>query len=152
MDLTSIPVKGSCLCGVVQYKFDLPTKFVANCHCSECRRSNGAAFVTWVGTWEDKLQIVFGAENISTYTYPKPKEATRQFCKLCGSQLFFRGSRWPNEVHITRASVHGDVDRDIQAEVFYSDKADWFHFEKELPKLGGKTGTEKLPFVNGKPK
>jgi len=137
-------VKGSCFCQSVQYEFELPTKFVANCHCSECRRAHGAAFVTWVGVLEKQFRITLGQKNLSAYIYPESKEATREFCNLCGTQLFFRGARWPGEVHITRATVSGNIDRDVQAEVFYSDKADWYDRDKKLPIFGGKTGTEKL--------
>ena len=40
-------VKGSCLCGAVTYEVTAPFQFIGNCHCSRCRKANGAAFVTW---------------------------------------------------------------------------------------------------------
>ena len=42
-------VTGSCFCGAVRFEVDLPSLFCGHCHCSMCRRSNGAAFVTWFG-------------------------------------------------------------------------------------------------------
>jgi hypothetical protein len=36
---------GSCLCGAVALEFQIPTLFATHCHCSMCRRSNGAGFV-----------------------------------------------------------------------------------------------------------
>ena len=117
---------------------------MANCHCSECRRANGSAFVTWVGIPETNLKLVSGKNFLCKYAYPKTKEAVRQLCERCGSQLFFKGKRWPNEVHVTRASIERGLDKEIHADVFYSDKAKWYSFEKNLPKLGGKTGVEKL--------
>ncbi len=38
---------GGCLCGVVRYRIALPPLWVAHCHCSICRRAQGAGFVTW---------------------------------------------------------------------------------------------------------
>lgn len=136
--------KGSCFCGSVQFEFELPSKFVVNCHCSECRRAHGAAFVTWVGTWEEKLSILQGAEHLATYAYNEPHTATRQFCKTCGSPLFFRGVRWPGEVHVSRACITGNVDKNIQADVFYSDRAHWCQADSGVSKLGGASGTEPL--------
>ena len=42
-------VQGGCYCGDVRFEADLPPKFVAHCHCHNCRRAHGAAFVTWIG-------------------------------------------------------------------------------------------------------
>ena len=42
-------VKGSCLCGGVQYEVGGELNLMANCHCSMCRKHHGAAFVTFVG-------------------------------------------------------------------------------------------------------
>ena len=40
---------GGCLCGDVHFALTFPSKWVAHCHCSLCRRAHGAAFVTWIG-------------------------------------------------------------------------------------------------------
>lgn len=43
-----------CLCGDLKLEATLPSKWVAHCHCSLCRRAHGAAFVTWVGMDESR--------------------------------------------------------------------------------------------------
>ena len=35
----------------------------------------------------------------SLCTFKPTQEASRDFCKCCGNQLFFRLTRWPGEVH-----------------------------------------------------
>ncbi|MGE5337814.1 MAG: GFA family protein, partial [Gemmatimonadota bacterium] len=52
--MTAAPASavGSCLCGAVGFEFELPPKWVAHCHCTQCQRAHGAAFVTWVGVDE----------------------------------------------------------------------------------------------------
>jgi hypothetical protein len=40
-------MRGSCLCGAVTYEISGSFKVMGNCHCSICRKANGAAFVTW---------------------------------------------------------------------------------------------------------
>jgi len=135
-------VQGSCFCGAIQFEIDLPSKFVAHCHCSECRRSSGAPLVTWIGTWEDKFRVISGKENLTVYS--DSPEVTREFCRTCGTQLFFRCDRWKGEVHVTRSSILSDVDRAPQAHVFYSDKAHWYEQWAKLPVLGGENGTTPL--------
>lgn len=133
---------GACFCGGVRFEIELPSKFVAHCHCSECRRASGAPMVTWLGTWEPKLRLVQGGDLLKSYS--DSPEATREFCAHCGTQLFFRCERWPGEVHVTRASIPGEVDRLPQVHVFYSDHASWYDPEARLPLLGGADGVTPL--------
>ena len=58
--------KGQCLCGAVQFEFDLPAKWCANCHCSMCRRAHGAPFVTWVGVEGDRFRLVAGEPELGS--------------------------------------------------------------------------------------
>ena len=135
-------VNGSCLCGEVRFAFRLPSKFVAHCHCSICRRAHGAPFVTWVGTWEDRFEIIAGEPSLRSFA--SSPEATRQFCGECGSPMFFRSSRWEGEVHISRALIDEPLDREPAVHVFYSDHAQWLDLSKKLPAYGGDSGTEQL--------
>lgn len=135
-------IQGSCFCGQIRYQVELPSKFVVHCHCSECRRASGAAFVTWLGTWENRFKLIMGQENLMTY---RPiEDSSRSFCSKCGSQLFFRCERWKDEVHVTLATLHDSADRLPQANVFYSNKATWYDPNLELPLFGGEDGTTEL--------
>lgn len=51
------PAIGRCLCGDIQFSAQLPSKWVAHCHCTMCQRSSGAAFVTWVGLDADHCTV-----------------------------------------------------------------------------------------------
>ena len=136
-------VSGGCLCGAVKFEIDLPTKWCANCHCSMCRRAHGAAYVTWVGVDADRFRVVAGDDQLARHH--SSDDAWRSFCRTCGSTLLFESTRWAGEVHITRSSIEGEIDRDIQVHAFFDDRAVW-HSEPAdgLPRLGGKTGTEPL--------
>jgi len=135
-------IKGQCYCGKVKFEFDPPIKFMAHDHCSICRKVSGSPFTTWVGTFDDKFRILSGADNLSAFkTTP---EATREFCKTCGSHLFFKSSRWPGEVHVTAGSLTTEMSDAPQAHVFFSDRVKWIEVNDGLPKYGGKTGLEPL--------
>jgi hypothetical protein len=36
---------GGCFCGAVRYRFTTPPMFVHGCHCKDCQRQTGSAFV-----------------------------------------------------------------------------------------------------------
>src|SRR5687767_12371984 len=39
-------IQGGCLCGAVRYEAAGQPYNITHCHCTDCRRSSGAAFVT----------------------------------------------------------------------------------------------------------
>jgi hypothetical protein len=134
---------GGCLCGAIRFRVSLPPKWVAHCHCTMCRRAHMAAFVTWVGVLEKSFALVHGAEVLRRHA--SSSAASREFCGACGSPLFFRGERWPGEVHIARAAIAGDVGMNPGLHVYFSEKVPWIHMDDSLPKRGGVSGMEPLP-------
>jgi hypothetical protein len=133
---------GACFCGAIRFEVTAPTRFCAHCHCSMCRRAHMAPLVTWSGVPDGQLRITAGAAQLTRYA--SSPEATRSFCSICGSQLFFTSKRWPGETHIATASLLEGPDKLPTAHVFYSDRADWFACEDALIKCGGPTGVEPL--------
>ena len=117
------PIHGSCLCGQLRFTAALPTKWVAHCHCSMCRRAHGAAFVTWAGFQEPQVAISDPHGALRWYRSSAPAE--RGFCTRCGSTHFFRSERWPGELHIVVANIHEPLDRAPQAHVGWDTHVDW---------------------------
>ena len=134
-------VSGSCFCGAVRFEVDLPTLFCGHCHCSMCRRSNGAAFVTWFAVSMEQFRLL---EASSLLRHRSSDHGTRSFCGRCGSPLFCESSRHPERIDITLASMEGAIDRQPQAHVYYDCRAEWIDDLEELPKRGGASGIEKL--------
>ena len=54
--MSEAKVPGSCFCGAVRFSAQLPSLFCGHCHCSMCRRSHGAGYVTWFAVPRDQLQ------------------------------------------------------------------------------------------------
>jgi hypothetical protein len=119
--------RGSCLCGELQFLARLPSKWVAHCHCTLCQRSNGAAFVTWVGMEASRCEI--SDPNARLAWHGSSEGAERGFCSRCGSPLFFRSSRWPGELHITRANFRDPLDREPQVHVFWDSHVPWVRLD-----------------------
>jgi hypothetical protein len=132
MDRAMSPASGRCLCGEVRFTGQLPSKWVAHCHCTLCQRSGGAAFVTWVGLDDGTCAIDDPHGRLRWYRSSERGE--RGFCGQCGSPLFFRSPRWPGELHVTLASFEGAVDRPPQAHVFWDTHVDWVDLADRLPR------------------
>jgi hypothetical protein len=99
-------VSGSCLCGAVVFEATLPSRFCAHCHCDNCRRAHGAAFVTWVGFAKEQFRWTAAEDIVRSTT---DTAATRSFCGKCGSTLTYEGPRWADEVHVVRANIAGEI-------------------------------------------
>jgi hypothetical protein len=127
-------VEGGCLCGAVRYSIALPPLWVAHCHCSMCRRAQGAGFVTWVGASETDFLLESGAEALARYQ--SSAAATRSSCSRCGSPLFFQSSHWPGEIHVTLASLDSAAGLEPAAHAYWSSRAGWIGWDGgELPKV-----------------
>ncbi|MGH9425283.1 MAG: GFA family protein, partial [Terriglobia bacterium] len=137
-----VPVRGSCFCQAVAFEIDLPTRSCAHCHCSMCRRVHGAGYVTWIAVPTAQFRFVSGQDQLTVYQ--SSECGRRSFCQVCGSPLFCELSNHPEVIDITRASLHGPIDRDPQAHIYFTDRVDWVSLGDELPCFGGKTGMERL--------
>lgn len=69
---------GSCLCGAVAYRVEGEPLRVGLCHCGDCRKSSGSAFV-FFAVWPRPAFSHSG--KIATFS-------GRSFCPTCGGRLF----------------------------------------------------------------
>ena len=101
-------VPGACLCGAIQYEIDLPTLGAVHCHCTMCRRWNGAGYTTWCAVEKDRLRILSGEAQL--HRYQSSDHAGRFFCSVCGSSLFGDSSRTPEIQYIVMGPLKGEID------------------------------------------
>lgn len=125
-------VSGSCLCGAVRFSARLPSKWVAHCHCTCCRRAHGAPLVTWVGFEADHFSLE--ASSAQPRWYESSPGARRASCPTCGTPMFFESERWSGEVHVARALIEGPLDREPAVHVFYETHVPWLSVNDDLPK------------------
>lgn len=141
-EMAEQPFIGQCFCGRVRYEVERPLKFMVHDHCSICRKISGAPMVTWAGVLDRQFQILTGAEHLTAFR--SSPEAERQFCNHCGTNLFFRSTIWPGEVHFTVGTLISPFSERPEAHVFYSDRAEWMEEEAKIPKYGGSMENEPL--------
>jgi hypothetical protein len=69
---------GGCLCGAVRYTVRGEPFHVGRCHCADCRKRSGSAFIVY-GQWPPEAFESTG--EFATYVGDS-------FCPRCGSRLF----------------------------------------------------------------
>ncbi len=78
-------IQGGCFCGGVRYEAGGAATHETNCHCSICRRTTGAPFVSWASFPSSGFRFTKGKAT----AFPSSKIGTRYFCPTCGCQLAF---------------------------------------------------------------
>jgi hypothetical protein len=133
MNKTVNLIKGECLCGNVKFEVQPPVKWCSNCHCTRCQRSHGAGFVTWFGVYKDKFKLIAG----DTYLkwYDSSKRSKYGFCKNCGSSMFFKSSKWKDEIHMTLANVYKDIGVRPTDNLYFDTHVDWLTFDDGLKRF-----------------
>ncbi len=115
-------VNGSCFCGKLKFHYELPSKYVAHCHCNDCRRAHGAGYVTWVGLDSEQLHL----DDDSTLKWHGELETGRRgFCGECGSSLFIESKYWVGEIAVSRSNLHGEIDKEPAQHAFYDLRVGW---------------------------
>jgi len=139
-------VRGSCFCGEVRFTVTMPSLFCVHCHCSMCRRTHGAAFVTWFSVPSDQLALETPDALVRRAS---SDHGARSACGRCGTPLFFESTHRPDQVDVVLSNMHGPIDREPQMHVFFDDRAAWTRVADGLPRLGGATGLEPIEPADG---
>lgn len=59
-------LEGGCACGRIRYRLAMPPMFVNCCHCRDCQRQTGSAFVINALTETDRIELLRGTPEAVT--------------------------------------------------------------------------------------
>jgi hypothetical protein len=119
---------GTCFCRAVRYQVADAFLYALNCHCSNCRRTTGAAFKPFAGIERDKLTVTDGAKDLLIYGQDDNHDA---HCKRCGS-LLFSVVREGAFVHVALGTLVDTPSIRPSAHIFVGSKAPWYTITDDL--------------------
>jgi hypothetical protein len=94
-------IEGGCFCGKIRYQIDDGDYPAGHCHCTMCRRTSGAPYVSWL--------VVPKARFKYTRAEPAVLESSahgrRYFCTSCGTPVVCIVDSHPDNVDITIGSL-----------------------------------------------
>lgn len=123
-DLGGKPVQvseGGCLCAAIRFRVSGEPECSVVCHCVTCRRANAAASVAWLTFGRAQFEILSGHPR----TYKSSQGVVRQFCGICGSQLFYETSSSQASIDVTTASMDKPSLFPPTAEVWLEHRMSW---------------------------
>ena len=131
-------IKGSCFCGANQFAITEPAVDTHHCHCSICRRLQGAAFV--------KLSIFPKVQLSMDQGWRRPEiqkldKVHRNRCKNCGSPLTINLDAMPDLLAVSRACIEPVANTGHPVETlrhaFWSDRVPWLEINDNIRKSAG---------------
>ena len=96
---------GGCACGAIRYACAGPVKLSLNCHCRDCQRASGSAFISGIIVANDTFTFTRGEPTYYSVTADSGTTTTRGFCARCGSPLIVRTLASPHTVAIAAGSL-----------------------------------------------
>lgn len=124
---------GSCLCGGIKFEINQQLEPIQICHCIQCRKAQGSAFVTNTPIKEENFNLLSGSELIGAFESSPGK--VRCFCKNCGSPIYSKTTKLPGVIRIRAGTLDGDLEARPVAHYYVSYKANWFDISDDLPRF-----------------
>jgi hypothetical protein len=130
-------IKGSCLCGGVQFELARAAGPFELCHCNRCRKVSGSAFMAGIGVRREDFRFVRGEELVRSYDAPildAPPAYRSTFCSRCGSPVPdpTATGEW---FEIAAGLLDDDPLLRPQRHIMIEHKAAWFPIADALPQL-----------------
>jgi len=114
---------GGCLCGTVKYKYEGEITEIFRCHCGQCRKAQGTAFVTNAPIDAELFVITQGEEVLKRFYSSPGKE--RVFCSNCGSPIYSAKDDMPKVKRLRLGTLDTDFVCDNQCHIYVDDKPSW---------------------------
>ncbi|MDR3391602.1 MAG: GFA family protein [Sulfuriferula sp.] len=124
---------GQCLCGEISYSVDIEPVFTGNCHCKDCQRSSGSAFIPAM-IFPEKDVVISGEVKYFESRADSGNMHKRGFCPNCGSQLFARFSNMPGILGIKAGTLNDSSNYVPKLDFHVDSAAPWDFMNPELPK------------------
>ena len=123
-------LSGNCECGKVSFEINQEIKYFSYCHCSQCRRSHGSAFASFIEVEKSFFKYKSGIQN--TKTYASSQDCERVFCEICGSNIMFFNKNKSEKYYISVGAINGDISLPEAHHVYVGSKASWYEINDNL--------------------
>ncbi|KAF5362493.1 hypothetical protein D9756_002674 [Leucocoprinus leucothites] len=118
---------GTCLCKTIRYEVTGDPFHYVLCHCDNCKRAAGSAFMAHSYWKPEQLKITQGEPSIRHYSDNDTQSGNtiiRSFCFICGSSLFVKAAK--GDFMIAQpGAIEGHQAWTPKKEVFAESRAAW---------------------------
>ncbi len=123
--------EGSCCCGRVRFRMQGPFGTFSNCHCTDCRKSHGAAFASYIGVPRARFGFLQGEREVGSFTTETGTQ--RSFCRHCGSSLTGTVASEPDNIYVAAGALDTPLRARPEYHIFIRSKVAWLDLNDGLP-------------------
>jgi hypothetical protein len=127
-------ITGGCACGAVRYQSSADPTFFLNCHCRDCQRATGSAYAAIVVVPRSALTIT-GEPRYYSRIADNGHDIERGFCPQCGSPLFVKPARLPDNIAVLAASLDDPTVHRPTIDIFAASAQPWDCMNPDLKKM-----------------
>jgi len=126
-------LEGGCACGSVRYRLGSAPMFVHCCHCRDCQRQTGSAFVLNAMIETDRIALLSGdPKPVSVPTESgRPHDIHR--CPHCQTALWSDYGRRPQLRFVRVGTLDNPAALSPDVHIFTRSKLPWVTLPKEVP-------------------
>ena len=129
---------GRCECGRAGYRVDGEVENFSHCHCSQCRRLHGAAYVSFAGVRQQDFRYTSGTEDLCSYRSSEGSE--RVFCGVCGSSMLVTLDSEPDAMYVALGTADEAPELPPAYHIFVGSKAAWHRILDDAPQYDTEPG------------
>lgn len=124
-------LSGKCLCESINYVIAGDARDIVNCHCSRCRRHTGH-FMAATRARVDEVEI----SGDTLRWYAPTDQVEYGFCGRCGSTLFWRAKRRPDQISIAAGTLTPPTGLRTVASIYIDHASDYHNLDETVPLYG----------------
>ena len=135
--------EGGCACGAVRYRLASDPLFVHCCHCLNCQRQTGSAFVVNLLIETDRVQLLGG--DPQPVSVPRSGDKTQKIWRCPTCQIALYSQYTSSRIRFVRAGTLDDpssVEPDVH--IYTRSKLPWVAIPDSVPAFDVYYDTEKL--------
>ncbi|MBM3597170.1 MAG: GFA family protein [Alphaproteobacteria bacterium] len=126
-------LEGGCACGAVRYRLESAPMFVNCCHCTDCQRQTGSAFVINALIETDRITLLTGKPE----PVPVPTDSGRPHdihrCPTCHTALWSDYGRRPSLRFVRVGTLDKPGALKPDAFIFTRSKLPWIQLSPDIP-------------------
>lgn len=101
----TFPCEGGCECGAVRYRLLEDPLELHVCHCTDCQRLSGSAFVLSMPVRRQAIELLKGDPPPLEFDTPQGTRRCDRRCASCGSRLWSEPPRLPDLLTLRPGSL-----------------------------------------------